>query len=749
MRTPRLWRLAVACRLAIVTTVGIPAWLASAGAASAADRVLTGSVTDQSGQPLPRAFIRIVDRAGAEATTTFADELGHFRVTAAAACHVEASLSGFEPAQVDCDAKPLRLTLKVAPIHESVVVTATRTEAPSGQIGASVTVFTADDLERRQVPLVADLLRAAPGVMVVRTGAPGAVTSLFVRGGESNYNKVLLDGIPLNEPGGTFNFSNLTTENLERIEFVRGAHSALFGSDAMASVVQLVTKRPDRSERRPRATASLEGGSYNTVRGGAAVSGAAGAFDYVLGAQRYSTDNRAPNSDFENTTLSASIGAALPGGATLRFVSRGELEHAGTPGQTAFGRPDLDAFFERHDGVFGLTFDQPVSPSFRQRATYSTTMSHFQSTNLLLDPPYTARFEDRVSAFPSSDFAFDSRTRLHRHHASYQADWRLSAGAAHGDQRLTMLADWDGERAQLESRLAGTQTTASRDNFGWSIQHQALWRRTFATAGARVEHNESFGNAAVPRGSIVFMARTAGGAVGDTKLKTSAGLGIKEPTVLQSFSLSPSFPGNPDLDSERSRSVEAGIEQRFGNDRVKTELTWFDNRFRNIISTRTVSLSPFRGEYFNVGLTRARGAEISIDVAPVSSVRTTGGYTFLDSKILESTSPTNVVFQKGQWAFRRPRHSGYVGVTVVQSRLTANLNGLFVGHFVDSDFVLLQPPMVTNPGRITWDARFAYAVSRQVKALVSIDNLTNADYMEPLGYQVLQRAVRVGIRVGY
>src|SRR5205085_11497920 len=140
------------------------------------------------------------------------------------------------------------------------------TEAPAGQVGASVTTFTAEDLERRRVPLVADLLRATPGVQVIRTGAAGGVTSLFVRGGESSYNKVLLDGIPLNEPGGTFNFSSLTTDDLARIEIVRGAQSALFGSDAMASVVQLITKRAAPGER-PSAAGSIEAGSFGTVRG--------------------------------------------------------------------------------------------------------------------------------------------------------------------------------------------------------------------------------------------------------------------------------------------------------------------------------------------------------------------------------------------------------------------------------------------------------------------------------------------------
>jgi vitamin B12 transporter len=444
------------------------------------------------------------------------------------------------------------------------------------------------------------------------------------------------------------------------------------------------------------------------------------------------------------------VGLVLGATATLRIIGRGELEHVGTPGQTAFARPDLDAFFERHDGVAGITFDQQVSPAFRQRAAYSLAVSDQQSTDLATDPPYTPRFGDRVAPFEFSDFTFDSRTNLHRHHASYQADWRLTTDAsAHGDHRLTLLADWDGERATLEDRLALTDTTASRNNFGAAIQHQALWARTFVTVGARVEHNDSFGTATVPRGSIVYVARSSSGSVGDTRLKASGGLGIKEPTVLQSFSPSPFFKGNPDLQPERSRTVEAGIEQRFASDRLRIEATWFDNRYRNLVATRTTDPATFAAEYFNIGLTSARGSEIAVDVAPARMIRGRAGYTFLASEVLESTSPTNPVFQPGQWLFRRPRHSAFLGVTLSRNRLSVDVSGVFVGRFVDSDFASLEPPILSNPGYTTWDARLSYRVTRQLSALVSIDNLTDARYMEPLGYPALGRAARLGLRIGF
>ena len=364
------------------------------------------------------------------------------------------------------------------------------------------------------------------------------MTSLFVRGGESDYNKVLLDGVPLNEPGGTFYLNNLTTENLDRIEIVRGAYPSLFGSDAMASVIQLFTKRPDPGARRPHVSAQLDGGTYGTVHANAAVTGANGRMDYSVGAARIDTDNRVPNSALQNTTLSANVGVALTPTATLRFVGRGELEHVGTPGPTAFGRPDLDAFFERHDGVTSVNFDQQANRRFRQRASYSRAASSQQSTDLIVDAPSVTAIR-LVASRLSNDFQNDSLTRLQRHHASYQADMRLASAPKTGDHLLTVLADWDGERSTADNRLAGTRTINSRNNVGASAQYQMLWPRVFVTVGGRIERNDSFGLAAVPRGTVVYVAHQSSAAFGETQIKASAGLGIKEPTMLESFSISP------------------------------------------------------------------------------------------------------------------------------------------------------------------------------------------------------------------
>ena len=703
---------------------------------------ISGVVVDPAGRAVPRAVVQILAADGTTAATLLTDADGSFRVASGPdGCRVHVSLPGFQPATAACSSTPLRVALGLAPVSEAIVVSATRTEAPAGQVAASVTVFDAADIERKQQPLLADLLREAPGTMIARTGGLGTVTSLFVRGGESNYTKVLLDGVPLNEPGGAFNLSNVSTENLERIEFVRGANSALYGSDAMTGVIQLFTRRGTTSK--PQATVRFEGGSFSTARGSAGVAGKAGDVEYSGEIAGQTTDNEAPNNRFRDMTFSGSVGGDVGHGATLRAIGRVQRSKTGTPGQVAFGRPDMDAFYKRHDQTWGVSFDQATG-ALRQRATYGLALSDQASTNLLLDPPYTPSFEGRTAPFEFSDFAFDSRTDLTRHHASYQFDGTINANGF-GTHVETALVDWEGERATLSDALAGTSVPASRDNVGFTLQHQAMWPRVFVTGGVRIEHNDSFGTATVPRVAAAWYLRPGGGAVGATRVHASAGKGIKEPTIQQSFSPNPFFLGNPELEPERSRAADVGIEQRLAHDRVRVDLTWFDNEYRNIIATRTISFSPFTSQYFNIGLTEARGAELTGDVALVSGFRVKGGYTFTDSEILESTS-TSPVFKAGNWAFRRPRHSGFVDIAWLGSRATIDLSGSLVGRRVDSDFSSLVPPITENERFGLWGLRGSVQIAHALAVTGAIDNLTGSDHMDPLGFPVLGRAARIGLR---
>jgi len=232
-----------------------------------AQQAVTGAVVDPQGGAVVRAIVRVVDAGGKEVAITLTDAGGRFTFASLSCsnCKVEASRAGFTPATAPVGGGEIKIALGLAPLRDEVVVSPTLEPTPASQTGASVTVITAADIERRGTPLVADLLRTTPSATVVRTGMPGGVTSLFIRAGESDYVKVLLDGIPLNEPGGTFYFDRLSSDHLEQIEVVRGAHSALFGSDAMSGVIQLVSKRGAGNTTRPAATFDLSGGTYATV----------------------------------------------------------------------------------------------------------------------------------------------------------------------------------------------------------------------------------------------------------------------------------------------------------------------------------------------------------------------------------------------------------------------------------------------------------------------------------------------------
>jgi outer membrane cobalamin receptor len=707
---------------------------------------LTGLVVDASGRPVPRAIVQVVS-GGDVSSTTLTEGDGTFRIAdAPASCEVQVSLPGFSRAVAACDTRaPMRLTLHVAPVADAIVVSATRTEAPAGQAAAATTVFDAADLERRQQPLLADILRDAPGVTVVPAGAPGGVTSFFVRGGESNYTKVLLDGVPLNEPGGAFDLSNLTTENLDRVELVRGANSALYGSDAMTGVLQLFTRRG--TSPRPAGRIAFEGGTFSTARTSAGISGRHGGADFSADVSGLTTANEVPNNAFDNLTVSGSGGVALARGATLRGVLRLERGTSGTPGQSAYGRPDSDAFFRRHDGVWGITFDQ-VRGAFHQQASYGDAASRQRSADLHEDPPYVPSYGDSAAPFTFFDFLYDQRTDLSRHHASYQADGTFATAGA-GTHVDTALVEWEGERATLRDAMAATTQHEARDNVGVSLQHQALWARAFVTASVRFEHNASFGDATVPRVSAAWYAHTGNGAFGTTRVHGTAGTGIKEPNLLQSFSANPYFLGNPELKPERSRGVDAGIEQRLAGDRVRVDATWFANRYRDIIALGPSDPATFASQYFNIGLTRARGLELSGDAALVGGLRARAGYTFVDSKILQSTSEFSEVFREGNTAFRRPRHSGYLDVAWLGGRGSVSLIGTFVGDRSDSDLVSLFPPILINAGYANWDVRATAVLTHALSLTLAVDNLANSRHMDPLGYPVLSRAVRGGVRVRF
>jgi len=588
--------------------------------------------------------------------------------------------------------------------------------------------------------------------MVARSGGLGTVTSVFVRGGESNYNKILLDGIPLNEPGGTFEFANLAEEDLDRIEVVRGPQSALFGSDAMASTIQFFSHRGNPEDARPHVSLSFEAGKFQTLHGRAGLSGGYQKFDYALGWSRLETDNQEPNNAFHNSTLSGNFGLGFGESTTVRLILRGDFGKVGTPGATALERPDSDAFFRKADGYAGFALQNRTSSRWNQKLTYTFARTRQVSRDLFIDRPYTPTFEGHTAPFQFSDFPFDFLNDAKREHVGYQSDMTLGKlGRISGQHLVTLAFDWDGEHAFIDDRLNSPTlpTRPERNNIGGTFQDQAIWGRFTLTNGFRVEDNGSFGRTVVPRTSASYLIRRHGGLFGDTRLKFNFGLGIKEPTFTQSFSPSPSSVGNPALRPERARSFDYGIDQRLFGDRLKFELNGFNNLYREIITFRTTSFVPFRGTFFNLAQSRADGAEIIIEAAPRKGIHLGGNYTFLQGVIERSSRPTSPVFRQGQELFRRPRHSGSIFAAWDWWQFTVTSNVIFVGRRVDSDFSSLVPPILSDPSYTKWDIGWNYRSGHRITYFGIFENVLNQRYMEALGFPALRASYRAGAQVTF
>src|SRR5262245_9802418 len=310
------------------TMVWVLAALSSAGRASAeGDASIKGTVVDQLGARVASASVRLL-RGGervADATGNASGEFALERV-AEGRYQLEVSASGFEttttdPVFVGASARvTTEVRLRIGPLEQQLVVTAAATEVPVSQIGAAVTVVDKTTLDALGTPDLLEAMRNVPGADVVQIGARGGGTSLFVRGGASNFNKVLVDGVPANDIGGAFDFGDFAAAGVESVEVFRGSNSVLYGSDALTGVVSITTRRG--RTRLPEATFSIDGGNLGTVHGDASIGGARGRVDYFAQFAHLDTDNVVPNNAYRNDTFAARVGAMVGGRTSLSGTLR-------------------------------------------------------------------------------------------------------------------------------------------------------------------------------------------------------------------------------------------------------------------------------------------------------------------------------------------------------------------------------------------------------------------------------------------
>ena len=613
----------------------------------------------------------------------------------------------FSPYEKDITAEnaiePENIVLEIRPVQATAVVTATRSLASTSDVAASVDVIDRLQIEASHIEAASDLLRHVGGIQVVRTGNPGGITSLFTRGGASTYTKILLDGIPLNQPGGAYDFAHIPTDNIGRVEVVRGPQSALFGSDAITGVVQVVTRPGSGS---PEGDYSIEAGNYATLKQSAGLRGSWKKFDWSNTFSRLDTDNIRPNNDYRNASYFGNFGFAPDSWQTLRGTLFHISSRAGTPGADAPGFISFgpDNHSEDLEKAAGLTYQALVGTRLTQHLAYSVYNHDYRS----------------FSAFGVSPLAHT------RYRAEYHGDVSVPVAGA-----FSYGVDFDRE----DGKVSGVSHV--RNNTGYYVQQQfQAWNRLNVTAGVRIEDNATFGTSTNPK--LGVSVRVWPGA----RLRFSVGTGIREPSFTENFSPNRFFLGNANLLPEHSRSWEAGIEQSFAG-KITGDLTVFDNRFRNVIEL--VSRPDFSGQYQNIGRSLARGAEWRMKMR-VRQLLIQTNYTYLDGHIVQS-SQASFPFRTSDPLLRRAKHSGDVSLTWTDRKWRARWSTRAVGRRADSDFFTYITPLTSNPGYSVSDAAFTYEFARPVSAFMLLDNIFNKQYQEVLGYRALGHSFVVGTRI--
>jgi vitamin B12 transporter len=617
--------------------------------------------------------------------------------------------------------RTLDLRLEIARVSENVVVTANAQPLELDHTPAPVDLIGRLEIEQRQAVSLPDLVATQPGVAIARTGTIGGLATLFLDGGDSNFTKVFIDGTPVNEPGGFLNFSNLTLDNVDKVEVVHGAESALYGSDAMSGVIQIFTHRG--TTRIPAVDVFAEGGAFSSSREGAQVSGLLGGFDYSAAASYLQTDGQGINDHFFNRSFSGNLGYRFSDSNQLRLTVRSNSSYAGLAGQTLFSSifpPDPSAFdnFKQLSG--NLSWD------FKTGSHWFHHLSGMES-----------RIVD-TTAFPQ--FSFSSTDQFNRAGLLEQSTYSFQQGG------VTAGYQYEVENA-FPSSLNGLH--ARRNNQAGFLD--ARWMpisRLTLNAGARAEANTNFGRRVVPRAGAVFAVRHGKGFWGDTRARFSYGQGIEEPNMFESFSTDPCNPGNPSLRPERSRTFNAGIDQHLDSERLRVSATYFTNQFRDLISQKQGDPNSkcFGGDelpFFNTNLSRARGVNWSGAARLTRWLSLNANYSFDDTRVLKTVATAPAIQQPGHHLLRRPVNSGNLWLNSNYRRLNFNLATYFTGVRTDSDFDGLG--ITHNPGYVRFDLATSYIVGKGVSLYGRVTNLFDKQYQDAVGYAALGRDYRLGM----
>ncbi|MDE3155113.1 MAG: TonB-dependent receptor plug domain-containing protein, partial [Acidobacteriota bacterium] len=700
---------------------------------------------DSLGARVPGAAVTLLNH-GQRVADVVSDPTGAFAFQAVKEGRYQLSVRarGFASRTVDpfFIAAGARLVINVtlqAGLQEHVVVTAAADAVPSSQVGASVTVIDHDTLRTLATPDVLEALRLVPGLNVVQTGPRGGTTSVSVRGGESDFNKVLIDGVPANDIGGAFDFSDLTTTGVDRVEVLRDPNSVLYGSDALTGVISVATERGHT--RIPELSAAIDGGTFGTLRQDLSLGGAVGRLDYFSAFSHLDTDNQVPNNAYHNNTFAGRYGWAVGSGTDLSVTVRHTGSRYGSPNAIdLYGIPDDSS--QRADATYvGATLQSQLTPRWQTTLRFASMDEGYHSVNPSptgqpFDPfGYGANYLGHVVTIEGANgYSVTGQAILDyggTYPELYDAGTTRQSGYAQASGHLTHWLDLAvGTRIEHEagsSAYQGVRSAADRTNAGAFAEVRTTRHRVFASAGLGYDHDAIFKSAVTPRVSVAVYLRepSSTAAFGATKLSFNAGTGIKAPSVAQELSsLDALVQGLPagsrpvgaaelsPIGPERSRSFDVGLEQGFWGGRARVRISYFRNRFSDLIEYVSASVLPQLGipaavaaatgygAYVNSSSYWAHGVELSGEVAVGPFVRIQGSYTHLRAVVTRSFASSalapayNPAFPDipigaygplvGAAPFRRPANTGSLLVMLTKDRLQLALAGDFVGKSDDS-----------------------------------------------------------------
>jgi vitamin B12 transporter len=789
--------------------------ITSSAFAQSAPRSVAGTVYDPLGAPLGGATVTLLrDGARVTDTKTAADGTFTFASVAEGRYSLEASAEGFAPRRrgefflgANGTITAL-LTLPLAGVQQDVVVTASASESPASQTGASVSVIGRDTLETLAKPDVLEALRLVPGASVVQVGARGGGASLFVRGGASNFNKVLIDGVPVNDIGGAFDFSNLSTSAIERVEVLRNPNSVLYGSDALAGVVSLTSRRG--RTRTPELFVSFDGGNLGTHRTEVGVGGTASRLDYFVDVSKFGTDNRVPNNAFENTTFASRVGVQLGDDADVTFTVRHASTDSGSPNAfNHYGTAD-DSTQETDATYLGVAFDTKLTTRWSTNVRFASMQQDYSTINptptgTAFDPfGFGANYLGKTVTINGANGYSVTGEAILDYGGVYPTPYvaETSRNAVYGTVN-GRLNDWlevaGGGRVEHEDGMTKYSTfdasTSTRTNGGMFAEGRIAYRRVFAAAGIGYDHHEVFESAVTPRLSVAaYLRDPSTGPVGDTKITLNAGKGIKAPSIGQElsslFALVPAptragIPGLSPVGPERSRSFDLGIEQGFWGGNARARAAYFDNEFFDLLEYVSSSILPQLGvppaaaaasgfgAYVNSSSYRAKGVELSADVNAGPHLKITASFTHLNAVVKESfgssalapaINPDFPGIEIGAYGplvgaapFRRPANSGNILAAFTRGRAQVALAAYFAGKSDDSTFLsdaffgnsMLLPNHHLNPSYQKVDLSGSYQIHPLLKWYASVENLLDQDYQPAFGFPALPATFRTGVSVTF